>query len=670
MAKKYLVIVESPSKTKSIQKYLGSSYEVIASVGHFRDLPPDKMGVNLRKGKEFEPTYEIMDGKQGVVKNILSKAKKAQLVYLATDRDREGEAISAHIKAILPKGTKTKRIRYGAITKKDLTEAIKNATEIDDDLVNAYEARRILDRIVGFKCSWPVKQATGGKSAGRVQSSTLRFLGEREKEIRDFVPITYWSIIAELLTKKKEKVVAPLTKPTKLKVNSKKMAKEIVDALKKGPIKVSAYEKVNKSTKPYAPFTTSTLQQCASSFLGWSPKKTMTVAQELFEQSLITYHRTDSKFIVPEVVQSVRVGIEDKYGAKYCPSKQWHYAKSKNAQEAHEAIRPTDISVENPGSGDSNKLYKMIWKRLVASQMSEAVFLRSKAEFKCKKYVLSTTGSTCTFDGWRKCWDYGKLEDYTVPEMKVGDVLDLIDSSMTEEQTKPPSRYSEASSVKQMEKLGIGRPSTFANTLDTLKNRKYVEIKKKAINVTDLGIKVVEFLVEANFCFVDLGFTANMENDLDRIARAEVGKLCVLSNFYEVLKEDIARAKTIKEEKSKTNYKCKKCDGLLLKKFSKWGEFYSCENYNNKESKCDYRADVGKDGIPVEKVKKVTVLSDFDCPKCGEKMAIRKGRYGEFLGCSKFPKCHSMMTMDGEVIEKSKKKQSKKKKFWGKKKKK
>ena len=660
---KYLIIVESPSKTKSIQKYLGSSYEVIASVGHFRDLPPDKIGVNIKK--DFEPTYEIMDGKQTVVQNILSKAKKAELVYLATDRDREGEAISAHIKAILPKETQTKRIRYGAITKKDLTEAIENATEIDTDLVNAYEARRVLDRIVGFKCSWPVKQATGGKSAGRVQSSTLRFLAEREKEIKNFLPITYWSIIAELLTKKKEKVVAPLTTPTKLKVNTKAMATEIIETLKKGPIKVSLYEKTQASTNPYAPFTTSTLQQSASSFLGWSPKKTMQVAQELFAQSFITYHRTDSKFIVPEVVQSVREGITTKYGAKYCPNKQWQYAKSKNAQEAHEAIRPTDVSVESPGTGDANKLYKMIRKRLVASQMSQAVFLRSKAEFKCKKYVLSTTGSTCTFDGWRKCWDYGKLEDYTVPEMEVGDTVDLIDSTMTEEQTKPPSRYSEASSVKEMEKLGIGRPSTFANTLDTLKNRSYVEIINKAINVTDLGIKVTDFLVEANFCFVDLQFTANMEEDLDRIARAEVGKLCVLTNFYEILKEDLDRAKVLRETKGKTDYKCGKCDGKLLKKFSKWGEFYACEHYNNKDSKCDYKADVGEDGVPVEKVKKVTVLSEFECPKCHAKMAVRKGRYGEFLGCQNYPKCLSIMTIDGEII-----KQSKKKKKWGKKKKK
>jgi len=661
---KYLVIVESPSKTKTISKYLGSSYDVIASVGHFRDLPVNKIGVNLKK--DFQPTYEIMEGKENVVKQIISKSKKAELVYLATDKDREGEAISSHISAILPEGTKTKRIRYGAITKKDLLDAIENANEIDTDLVEAYEARRILDRIVGFKCSWPVKQATGGKSAGRVQSSTLRFLAEREKEIISFVPVVYWNIVAELLTKDKIKIVAPLIKPNKLKVNSKEMATQIINTLKKGPIKVSLYEKTEKHTKPYAPFTTSTLQQCASTFLGWSPKKTMKVAQELFSASFITYHRTDSKYIVPEVVQSVREGIKLKYGDKYRPNKQWHYAKSKNAQEAHEAIRPTNIDVENVGTGDFNKLYKMIWKRLVSSQMTEAVFLKSKAEFSCKKYVLSAKGSTCTFDGWRKCWDYGTLEDSVVPEVKLGDVVDLIDSIMTEEKTKPPSRYSEASCVKQMEKLGIGRPSTFANTLDTLKNRKYVEINKKAINVTDLGVKVVEFLVDSAFCFIDLNFTASMEEDLDKIARAEKDKLCVLRDFYEILKTDIDRAKKLREERSKTNYKCKKCDGLLLKKFSKYGPFYSCENYNNKDSKCDYRADIGEDGVPVEKVKKELVLSKYDCPKCKSKMAIRKGRYGEFLGCSAFPKCHSLMTMDGEVIE-AKKKKKKSKKKWKKK---
>ena len=656
---KSLVIVESPRKAKKIKSFLGSSYDVIASCGHVYDLPQKKIGIDTKN--DFKPTYEVIPGKDNIVKLIKQKSKGADEVILMGDPDREGHAISVNIAKYLLKKSKCYRASTHSITKKAVLEAIDNKAELkEDDLYQSYETRRILDRYVGFKCSFPVKQATGGPSAGRVQSATLRFLAEREKEIQSFVPIKYWEIIAELLTKDKEKVIAPLIKPNKLKVNSKEMAEGIVKTLEAGPIKISLYEKKETTTKPYAPFTTSTLQQCASSFLGWSPKKTMTVAQDLFNSGKISYHRTDSKFIVPEFVCEIRKKITSNYGDKYCPNKQWHYAKSKNAQEAHEAIRPTDISVEGIGSGDENKLYQMIWKRAVASQMSLAKFLKSKAEFTCKTYVLAASGSTCTFDGWRKCWNYGKLEDYVVPEMKVGDKVDLINSTMTEEQTKPPSRFSEASCVKNMEKLGIGRPSTFASTLDTLKNRKYIEVKKKAINTTDLGVKVTDFLKDVNFCFVDLQFTANMEEDLDKIARAEKGKLCVLNNFYETLKTDLSRAKEVKEKNSKTNYKCPKCGGMLLKKFSRFGVFYSCENYNSKDNKCGYTANVGKDGCPVEKVKKKVVLSKYNCPKCGAKMAVRDGKYGKFLGCSKFPTCKSLMTMDGEIIEKKKSKKSKK----------
>lgn len=667
---KYLVIVESPNKTHKIAKCLGPNYDVIATVGHFRDLPPKSFGVDIKK--DFEPTYETTSGKGDVVTNILSKAKKAELVYLATDSDREGEMISFHISQILPKGTKTKRVRYQELTQKGLEEAFKNATDIDMDLVHAAEARRILDRIVGFKCSYPVKQATGGPSAGRVQSASLRFLAEREKEIRDFVPITYWNIVVELLTKDKQKITANLIKPDKLEINSEDLAKKIVDTLKKGPIKVSLYEKKDANVKPYAPFTTSTLQQAASSFLGWSPKKTMQVAQTLFEQALITYHRTDSCFINPDFVGDMRKTAQQDYGCQYVPSSPIQYSSSKNAQEAHEAIRPTEISNRMGGSGDGSKLYKMIWKRVVASQMTDAIYIRSKAEFKCSEYVLSVTGSSCKFDGWRKCWDYGSNDDYIVPELKVGDIVDLIDSSMTEEQTKPPSRYSEASCIKNMEKLGIGRPATFANTIETLKDRNYINIEKKSIHVTDLGVRATDFMVSVNFCFIDLGFTATMEEDLDRVARAEEKKLCVLTNFYKTIQEDLKRCKGVKEEQNKTDFPCPDCEkkgvkSVLVKKFSKFGPFFSCGKYSKKDDGCTYTAQVGEDDKPKQKEKKEKELSGKKCPKCKANLVIRHGRFGDFLGCEKFPKCQGIYDMDG--TEKVKKAKKWGKKNWGKKKK-
>lgn len=659
---KYLVIVESPNKTHKIQQYLGKDYDVIASVGHFRDLPQKQFGVDIKNN--FEPTYETMPDKKDVVTNIVSKAKKSQMVYLATDADREGEFISFHISEILPKGTKTKRIRYQEITKNALEKAIKEATDIDMDLVYAAETRRILDRVVGFKCSYPVKQATGGPSAGRVQSAVLRFLAEKEKEIKSFIPVTYWEIIAELLTKNKQKITANLTKPEKLDVNTEEMAKKILDRLKKGPIKVSSYDRKEASVKPYAPFVSSTIQQAASSFLGWSPKKTMQVAQQLFSQSLITYHRSDSYFINPEFVMSIRDTISSEYGKNYIPASQLHYASSKNAQEAHEAIRPTDLSNRSGGTGDLQKLYIMIWKRTMASQMADAKYLRSKAEFSCDNYLLSVSGSSCTFEGWRKCWDYGSSDDYVVPELKVGDVLDLIDSSMTEEKTKPPSRYSEASCIKHMEQLGIGRPSTYANTLETLKDRKYIDIQKKAINVSDLGINVTDFLVSTNFCFANLEFTAMMEEDLDRVARAEENKLCVLTKFYKTIQEDLKRCKGVKEEQSKTEFPCPECskDGVksfLVKKFSKFGPFLSCEKYSKKDDGCKYTAQVGPDGKPKEKINKVKELSGIKCPKCKADLLIRHGKFGDFLGCSKFPKCQGIYDTDGVEKKSGKKKWNK-----------
>ncbi|MFW6173639.1 MAG: DNA topoisomerase, partial [Elusimicrobiota bacterium] len=325
------------------------------------------------------------------------------------------------------------------------------------------------------------------------------------------------------------------------------------------------------------------------------------------------------------------------------------------------------IDVHSVYADDEAKLYRMIWKRAIASQMSSAIYLTSKANFSCESYELSASGSSCTFLGWKKCWDYGKSEDYVVPELVVGQELDVIDIKKNKEQTKPPSRFSEASCIKNMKKLGIGRPSTYANTIDTLKSRKYICKEKKSIRVTDVGIRVSEFLKKSDFCFINLDFTANMENDLDKISNSECDKIEVLTEFYERLKQDLKNAQKVRNEEKQTEFKCPKCkekgiDAYLLKRFSRFGPFLSCENFNNKEIKCEYIANIGENGEPEEKKPKKKKYSDFLCPKCDSKMVIRKSKYGEFLGCDSFPKCKTIMTLDGEVIEKKKKKSKKKSK--------
>jgi len=654
MAKK-LFIVESPNKAGHIKKILGASFDVVATKGHVADLPKKKIGVDPKK--EFETIYEILPDRKQIVNDIVKKAKSAEIIYLATDLDREGEGIASNLSKYLPKNKLIKRVVYNSVTKDAILKAIDNARDLDMDLVAAYESRRILDRLTGYKCSFIVKQSTGGPSAGRVQSATLRFLAEREKEIQSFIPVEFWNISAEVVTKDFKKILARLTKPDKMEVKTEHQADKICDVITKGPVKVFKYEKIEVKNNPYAPFTSDTLIQSASSLLGWSPTKTMKVAQSIFEGSFITYHRTDSTFIVPDVINSIRTQVESSYGNKYIPSSARFYKQSKNAQEAHEAIRPTDISIHSASHGDNAKLYEMIWRRTLASQMNDSIHSRTKAEFECKDYILSSNASKCVFDGWRKVWNYGSIDNSEIPEFKIGDIVNIISINKEKDQTKPPSRYTEASVVKEMKKLGIGRPSTYASAIDTLKNRSYIETIKKSVHVTNLGIDVTDFLVSSNFCFVDLMFTANMEADLDEIAAAKKCKLSVLTDFYDRLKLDLKNAKNISVEKRKTKYKCPECDKnniekYLVKRFSKFGPFYSCETYPD----CKYTAKIAEDGTPIEKVKKEIKYGDSKCPLCDSKMVIRSSKFGQFQGCEKYSKgCRGMRKMDGEEIKPKKK---------------
>lgn len=665
----YLVIVESPKKAKKIQEYLGKDYLVIASFGHVFDLPPKKLGIDLKK--DFATTYVVMDDKKDVKNNISVQSKKAKIIYLMTDLDREGAGIAANIYNGLLKTYKVKRATTNAITKSSILDAIKNAYDLDDeaDLVEAYEARRVLDRLVGFKCSYITKQATGGRSAGRCQSVALRIIADREKEIQIFVPVVYWPITAELLTQDtKEKVVADIKFPKPLDISTKEEAEKIIKVIKAGPVKVSKFEQNKVQVNPYAPFQTSTLYQ-ASASLGISLDKCKKAAQSLFDDGKITYHRTDSLYIEPTEMSNIRHFISSNYDKKYQTSSARVYKKKvKNAQEAHEAIRPTSISLQSAGgTADEKKIYELIWRRTVASQMASAEVQRSSAEFSCGKYLLAATGSKELFDGFRKVWTYSDVNDRYMPTMKVSDTVDVIDISTKRMETQPPKRYSEMSLVKTLEKEGIGRPSTYAAIVKTILDRGYVEKTKNIFNATELGIGVSDFLVASDFCFVDIGFTCAMEDDLDDITNKKAKKIDVLSKFWCRLKQDLQKAKDVKNEKSKTDYKCPLCkkngtEAFLLKKHSQYGEFYSCENYK-KDGGCTYTAQVGDDGKPKEKIKKDPPKKlGFKCDQCGSDMVVRTGPYGEFQGCSSWPKCKTVMDMDGNIKKKSKKKWSKKKK--------
>ena len=664
---KYLVIVESPKKTGYIKKFLGSQYDVIASAGHIADLP--KKGLNVDIKKDFKPTYAVNYDKKDIVKKIKDKAKKADVVYLMSDMDREGEAISWHVSNYLPKGTTIKRAVTGSITKSAVQDAIKNAGDIDMDMVHSYECRRILDRLAGYKASFPVTQATGGKSAGRVQSAALRILAEREKEIQSFVPQEYWPIEAELERENGDRVIANIKVPKPLDIKTGEEANKIVEVLKKEKWTVLKYETKEKSNRAYAPFTTSTLYQSASAILGWGSKKTASVAQQLYESGRITYLRSDSTYIVPDFVQAIRSTVPVKYGCNYLSNKTNFFSNKKSAQEAHEAIRITDITIENIGGSDGQKLYEIIWRRTVPSQMANMVQFTGSAEFDCDKYKFGANGSRVIFDGWKKVWKYGSHSDSVLPEFIVGEELKLIAAHTEQKFTQPPPRYTESSLTKELEKRGIGRPSTYASIPNTLFARKYIEKKKNTIYTTEMGVRVSDFLIEADFCFVDLDFTKNMENDLDCVAKGDCEKLNILNCFWNRLKGDISNAKKIREEKSKTNHKCKKCDGYLELKHSKYGAFLSCSNRTNKEIKCDYKCQIDEDGKPFEKPEAEVEESDFNCSNCGSPLIKRKSKKNwEYLGCQNWNKsesCKGFFDKDsGEkiVFKKKKFKKWKKKK--------
>lgn len=651
--KNNLVIVESPAKAKTIGKFLGKNYTVKASVGHVRDLPKSKLGIDVENN--FEPNYITIRGKGDLIKELKKEAKKADKIFLATDPDREGEAISWHLANILKLDeNEAIRIEFNEITKDAIVKASKNPRKINIDLVDAQQARRILDRLVGYNISpllW--KKIEKGLSAGRVQSVTLKLIIDREREINDFKSEEYWTLDLEL-TKLRKKIIAKYYgylengKVKKVKINSEDEVNAIINNIDKEKILVYKIDRTKKRTKPYAPFTTSSLQQEANKKLNFTSKKTMMVAQQLYEGinikgegsvGLVTYIRTDSFRLSDEAMVSVKDYILSNYGEKYFSSQIYTKSKKSDAkiQDAHEAIRPTYVlkepdKIKGDLTPDQYKLYNLIWKRFVACQMADAEFDITSIIFNSNNNIFKTSGSILKFDGYKLVYKYADgSEDKILPDIQEQEELNINKVEPIQHFTQPPARYTEATLIKIMEVLGIGRPSTYAPTITTITNREYVIKDKGNLLPTDMGFLVTEMLEKYFSTIINEKFTAQMENDLDEVASGKIGWHSVIIDFYKDFKVylDVAEKEMekIKIKDEVSDVKCDNCGEFMVIKKGRYGKFLACPNY----PEC-------KNTRPL-KEKETVEETDINCEKCGAKMLKRKGRYGEFLACSNYPEC-------------------------------
>ena len=719
---KTLVIVESPAKAKTINKYLGKEYIVKSSVGHIKDLPSYTLGVDIKNG--FKPRYEIIKGKAKVIEEIKETAKKSNEILIATDPDREGEAIAAHIAQEVENIKKPiHRVIFNEITKNGIKKGLENPRDIDQNLYMSQQARRILDRIIGFQVSPFLSNVMIGKtsaklSAGRVQSVALRLIVEREREIQNFEPIDYWNIYADFKNNKIKKITTQLVgfdykyiqKPTGSKkgnneqeniakleelnqmhfIKSSEQASQILARIQSiKEFKVSKKQVKEISRKPYAPFTTSTLQQEASKQLGFSNKKTMQIAQRLYEGieigeeglvGLITYMRTDSVRISEEALNSVRNYIHKEFGEDYLPPRPNYYdSKSKNVQDAHEAIRPTNLDysldeLKKYLSKDELALYKLILVRFVASQMANAQLEQTTIELEANDLIFRATGSVVKFDGFLKIYkDYKEENDSNTNEedqeiilpvgIEVGMIFNLLDARIKQSQTKPPSRYTQAGLIKVLDELGIGRPSTYATIVTTLTDRKYVELNRKAFVPTELGFQVNDILVHHFDDIFNVNFTSKMEDELDDIALGEKTYYDILNEFYQPFSKSLEKAKSGSDDSS--DVICPECGGKLVIRVSRKGRFLGCSNYPT----CTHTEPLPK---TTEEKKTPEIYPGAKCPKCGKPMYIREGKYGKFLGCSDYPNCDGIAQItsnvkcpkcgEGHLIERFSPKT--KKKFW------
>ncbi|MCX6702429.1 MAG: type I DNA topoisomerase [Candidatus Wolfebacteria bacterium] len=629
-----LVIVESPTKAKTIGKFLsGGDYKVESSYGHIRDLPKsNKKAVDIPGG--FVPHYEISKGKEKIVAEIRDLAQKASEVFLATDPDREGEAISWHIKEACGL-KKPKRIVFHEITENAIKEALKHPRSIDEDLRKAQEARRVLDRLVGYDLSGLIwKKVRYGLSAGRVQSPALRIIMEREREIRAFTPENYWKITGTFETEKKSKIGLVCEEEPR----DEKETERILKVGRANPWRITEIKQSEAKRSPRAPFTTSTLQQAASSRYGYSPSRTMSIAQKLYEQGLITYMRTDSVVVSKEAMPAIYAAIVKNYGKEYLVPR-FYKTKSKSAQEAHEAIRPTNIGKKTVDAAeDQKRLYRLIWERTISSQMADAKMLKTKVSANVIKGGtipdFSVIGSVNVFLGWLAADTEAQGEELQLPELSKGEPLKLLDMESEGKQTEPPGRYTEAGLVKELEKREIGRPSTYASIIKTINDRGYVTKEGKALRPTDTGEVVSDFL-ENNFAqYISDSFTAEMENELDEIAEGKRKYEKMLGDFYKPFLKDVKSKEKIEKitnlGEADEKFKCPVCDGPMVIKLSRSGKFLSCVKF----PECVGARKI--DGMELAGPKETGEA----CPKCPTgKLVEREGRFGKFISCSNYPKC-------------------------------
>ncbi|MFB1334718.1 type I DNA topoisomerase [Helicobacter pylori] len=647
---KHLIIVESPAKAKTIKNFLDKNYEVIASKGHVRDLSKFALGIKIDE-TGFTPNYVVDKDHKELVKQIIELSKKASTTYIATDEDREGEAIGYHVACLI--GGKLEsypRIVFHEITQNAILNALKTPRKIDMSKVNAQQARRFLDRIVGFKLSSLIaSKITKGLSAGRVQSAALKLVIDKEREIKAFKPLTYFTLDALFESHLEAQLIS--YKGNKLKAQElidEKKAQEIKNELEKESYAISSIIKKSKKSPTPPPFMTSTLQQSASSLLGFSPTKTMSIAQKLYEgvatpqgvMGVITYMRTDSLNIAKEALEEARNKILKDYGKDYLPPKAKVYSsKNKNAQEAHEAIRPTSIVLEPNALKDylkpeELKLYALIYKRFLASQMQDALFESQSVVVACEKGEFKASGRKLLFDGYYKILGNDD-KDKLLPNLKENDPIKLEKLESNAHVTEPPARYSEASLIKVLESLGIGRPSTYAPTISLLQNRDYIKVEKKQISALESAFKVIEILEKHFEEIVDSKFSASLEEELDNIAQNKADYQQVLKDFYYPFMDKIeAGKKNIISQKvhEKTGQSCPKCGGELVKKNSRYGEFIACNNY----PKCKYvkQTENANDGANQEL-----------CEKCGGEMVQKFSRNGAFLACSNYPECKNTKSL-------------------------
>ena len=677
---KSLVVVESPSKAKTINKYLGSGYKVVASVGHIKDLP--KKGIGIDFDNNFEPTYEVIPGKEKVIRELKAAAKDADTIYVATDPDREGEAIGWHIKEELEgrgKRRKTvRRVMFNEITKTAIQESFKNPLDIDENLVNAQQARRLLDRIVGYQVSpllWD--KVRRGLSAGRVQSVALRLVVEREREIQAFIATEYWTIMANLSAKLPPAFDARLlrvddrsvkasdfaedVKATEIHIKEEKQARELVAEIQQQQFIVASVATKEKKRNPVPPFITSKLQQEASRKLRFPVKKTMQLAQRLYEGietgeeglvGLITYMRTDSTRVADSALAEVRDLIATQFGAEYLPEKPVFYRSKKDAQDAHEAIRPTSAlrtpdSVGPFLSKDELALYKLIWQRFVASQMMPALLDQTTIDISAgPRYVFRATGSVIKFNGFLAVYEEGKDEKdsddeeqaHKLPLVEAGEQLAL--NSLVDEQhfTEPPPRYTEATLVKALEEKGIGRPSTYASIMTVIQDREYAQRKEGRFFPTELGVIVNDLLVESFDDLFNVQYTAHMEEELDEIEDGKMVWTEALAEFYEKFTKDLEVAKLhmrdVKRQEIITDEKCENCGSPMAKKFGRFGEFLACTNY----PECKTTRDIPKVHDEAGEEAHAEAAEEI-CENCGRPMAMKRGRFGQFLACTGYPEC-------------------------------